>query len=811
MNALLSNMGFSASSNSPSGFLPYSACSTPTNAASSINPITMAYPVLPLTDNNGEVTSMMQNGGMDTHTNSSHINSLNPSLLHPQLYQQQLMLLHQQEMNGGGGGVGSSDVHGANGDSQQGGQQRGGGGGGHPSPMSHFFPLTSPTHHSSSISSAAVHSLSSPSDGSTLSNSEAFQFPSHLNSERWRGSGVMSLGSSTSSFPSSSLSSSLPSTTSHLRFLHPYNNPAISPASSSLAVASLTHSSTSSPSSSSPLRPLHTPLRHSHSSSSSHLNLPTPSSFLTSSPHFSFSPLSPSHHSSSPTANSPASLLSPVRDGGHLFSPSRFYVSPPKSTRQLRKRTRDFLAPVQPLQLHTEEDDEHDNDTASQPHPITHNKAATAGRGKDKTATGGSTSQKGRAAQSGKGKKVKIDANNAAAIKKEKARADQAAQSSTDQATSSAANASSRATPLDSTPLRPIHKSDGLFSPLDGFSSSPAVHSHGVDVSSSSTSSSSASSSLFSPLQTPQRHSGGHKHFFTDTPHNLSSLFSPAPNASPFTSLLHSSSYPSHPLPVHLSFPSPSPFTSLTPATPERRRNPRSIGSPIQLLLPSPLPPLTGRVQQHTANHTNDSSATTSGQSQSDPCSSPMRSRSHSPLPSPSRFFCASSPSPLTPRGQPRPTSSPVQPRVLARSMSSIQPSTLPRHSEELSSSPASAPSSPNFVSSALFSPHKPFTSSSSSSSSAAPSSAFTFQSNSSDADDVMAPHCSRSETPLAAPRPSAHGPLQPATPITPSLSSSASNQSTSSSSSSSLSSARTANVRSVRGGWEDVNKSSAD
>ena len=741
MNALLSTMGFASS---PASLLSYSACSTPTHLggpagggglSSSMNPITMAYSVASspyggelgggeLVGLPSSAPSLLSGGGgaMD----GGALPSVSASLVHQQLYQQQLALLQQHEAASGSGG----SAHAVAG-------------------LPHFFPLNSPSHHATSaLGLGGPPSLSSPSAVSGLASvcgaSDGFIFPAHV-ADRWRGSASalplgappassQSVAAATLSTSSSSASSSGPPFgLASSRFFHHPLSASVSPASSSLAVASLTaQPSASSPSSSSsPLRPLLTPLRPSHGSSSLHFAhaahaLPTPSSFLTSpAAHFSFSPMSPRQHSASPTANTAASLLSPARDGGHLFSPSRFYSSPPRSTRHRRKRGRDQHAPVQPLTLLTEEEEDEVDDGAdahrvAQRHAQQQRPDSAEQRGASAAASAreSSSGSRLRAAKAAEAAVHAVGAAKRARVKAEMRPAESIGRGPLSFA-QPANGGTAPSLSLPATPLRGTAKAEPLFSPLDAF----ARLGGGGE----------GTSSLFSPLQTPQRGSASSlTRLFADTPAALSSLFSPAPHSSsPFASLFHAPHAAAAAGAGHggLHFPSPSPFSGLTPATPERRSHShRSAASPIRLLLPSPLAAGASEAQRERQH---DGEATAAARSSSLPFSSSVSSGA----------------------GGGRPTSSPVRPRQLDGRGLATQ-------------SPSSAPNSPS-VCAALFSPSTPLR-------------AFPAASEFDFADPATAaadgPHeeprpplnHSRSDEPLAPPRPSLHAALLPATPITP-------------------------------------------
>ena len=483
-----------------------------------------------------------------------------------------------------------------------------------PRPGTSFSPLSSPAH--AGTSSSTVSHVSSTLPSSALSRFDLFTNVSEamndgeyvaMLAERWRGGGYD--GQSLRQLAMDDLAERRKA---KRRFPHLLSASAMSPASSALAASALAHSSSTV---SSPLRPMHTPLRasgHGSSSSGTHLTLPTPSSFLAS--HFNFSPLSPTNHSS-PTANTPASLLSPGRDGlGPLFSPSRFYASPAdRQAKHGKKRMRDSDMTLQPLSLNTDDDEQQhqqhhkqqqqqtEHSMYAQQHSMAH--SSTNGRhaededdnsrvaleqpkvdSRKKRSAGSSASSSAsssKAIQQRTGKKQEgAGGNKKGYTRKSKQRKDgqqphtdnrqqqQHAHGATNGGTSTSAT-SLISFPLSSlaTPLR-SGKADPLFSPAD--SSSRAT----LDL-----------PSLFSPLQTPQRPAAQHNQFFSETPqHSFTHLFSPGP------ALFASSA--SH-------FPSPAPFVGMTPATPERKhRNRMTAASPIQLLLPSPLSSPAGNEQQ---------------------------------------------------------------------------------------------------------------------------------------------------------------------------------------------------------------------
>ena len=421
------------------------------------------------------------------------------------------------------------------------------------------------------------------------------------------------------------------------RYPHPLSTSALSPSSSALAASALAQSSGSSP-----LRPLHTPLRPSGygSSSASHLAVPTPSSFLAS--HFNFSPLSPSNNVS-PTATTPASLLSPGRDGlGPLFSPSRFYASPADGHgKQAKKRMRDSDMTLLPLNLNTDDDEQ------QQQHPpqrqqqqprtglstYTHRQSAVHGdmnghstaegddsiehRASDeqfvdvspnKRVAGGSgdidsnTSRIGnKATQQRPFKKQEAAVGNRRAhSRKAKQPRDESQQKSSKsdnkrrERPHSAHSATNGATSASFSSLNPFPVSNSLATPMRLSRPDPHFSLHdgsrlSVDA-----------PSVFSPLQTPQRPAAPHNQFFSETPqHSFTHLFSPGP------ALFGSSS--SH-------FPSPAAFVGMTPATPERKhRNRLAAASPIQLLLPSPLSSPAPATEHQPLYDSNNSSKRDSG------------------------------------------------------------------------------------------------------------------------------------------------------------------------------------------------------
>ena len=503
---------------------------------------------------------------------------------------------------------------------------------------SSFSPLSSPTNAAASASLSSQLSSAPPSvaaarfDRYTNVN-EAMSDNEYVAmlAERWRGGGYE--GQSLRQLAVEDLAERKKA---RRRTSHSASTSATSPSSSALAASALAHSSGSSP-----LRPVHTPLRaNGHGSGAAHLSVPTPSSFLVS--HFNFSPLSPNNHAS-PTASTPASLLSPGRDGlGPLFSPSRFYASPADRhghTKQTKKRMRDHDVTLQPLNLNT--DDDGDEQPQQQPHepqqrtqqqkehdtylrqpPAAH--TTTNGRhsyhdngdnnltelnqfkgnnNNNKRAAGGNDNNGGnQPTQQRAGKRHNGPAaNKRSHSRKSKQQRDEQQRSDTDSkqrerqlhrdsASNGVASASLIPFPLSSltTPMR-SGKADPLFSPTD-------VSRLSVDT-----------PSLFSPLQTPQRHPAQHNQFFSETPqHSFTHLFSPGP------ALFASSS--SH-------FPSPAAFVGMTPATPERKnRNRLTAASPIQLLLPSPLS--SPAHEQHFDSNKSSSNSNSGSKSEERPSSS---------------------------------------------------------------------------------------------------------------------------------------------------------------------------------------------
>ena len=476
-------------------------------------------------------------------------------------------------------------------------------------------PLSSPVHAAEQSSSTAA-SLSSSSSGSARFDhyttvNEAMNDNEYVAmlAERWRSGGYD--GQSLRQLAVDDLAERRKA---RRRLPRPLSTSlTLSPASSALAASAMSHSHSST---ASPLRQLHTPLRASGQSGSNHLSLPTPSSFLAS--HFNFSPLSPSNHQS-PTASTPASLLSPSRDGlGPLFSPSRFYASPADRNhhgKQLRKRGRDSDVTLQPLNLNTEDDEQQQQPHQQQQqqqqtsvHIVTNGDAAD----KDKAAhepTKENRKKKRSSASNGNGKSQQRagaqeqQQESATGNKKSTGRSAKLQQQHSSEhnkhlsnhvhsaVNGLTANGSMSLLPFPlsslSTPLR-SGKADPLFSPADGPRGAADTP------------------SLFSPLQTPQRPATQHNQFFSETPqHSFTHLFSPGP------ALFASSS--SH-------FPSPAAFVSMTPATPERKpRNRLTAASPIQLLLPSPLSSPAANAsneQQHNGQqHAQDSNSSSSSSS----------------------------------------------------------------------------------------------------------------------------------------------------------------------------------------------------
>ena len=482
-----------------------------------------------------------------------------------------------------------------------------------------FSPLSSPSH-ATSGSSHASHSCSTSSSLATArfdhytNVNEAMSDNEYVTmlAERWRSGGYD--GQSLRQLAVDDLAERRKA---RRRFPHPLSTAVMSPSSSALAASALAHSSVSSP-----LRALHTPLRLSGHGGGAHLAVPTPSSFLSS--HFNFSPLSPSNHVS-PTASTPASLLSPGRDGlGPLFSPSRFYASPAdRHGKPTKKRVRDSDMSLQPLNLATDEDEQqhpqqHEQRQQQRPahssyvhvHPNAHN--ATNGRHVDegehnkvahvqlrdnsnkRQASSGNNTTRTRQQRAGR-KQDGEAVNKRGGSRRAKQQKDEQQQHDSNSshskqrgqqqhphsATNGAGTSSSTSLipfPLSSlaTPMRPT-KTDPLFSPNDASRLT-------VDA-----------PSLFSPLQTPQRPAAQHNQFFSETPqHSYTHLFSPGP------ALFASSS--SH-------FPSPAVFQGMTPATPERKHRTRlTASSPIQLLLPSPLSSPATSNEQHQPHYNGNSS-----------------------------------------------------------------------------------------------------------------------------------------------------------------------------------------------------------
>ena len=472
-----------------------------------------------------------------------------------------------------------------------------------------FSPLSSPTR------SAAYSALSSSHASSALPSSVLRRFDAYTSvseamndaeyvamlAERWRGGGYG--GQSLKQLAIDDLAERRKAKRRQPVPLSTHANSPSHPASS-LALPS---------GSSSPLRSLHTPLRANGHGSHSQLAAPTPSSFLAS--HFNFSPLT-SRTQTPLTANTPASLLSPGRDGlGSLFSPSRFYASPAvRGGKQAgKKRTRDGAMTLQPLNLNADDDEQSPKQSQQQhteQHSYMHQQHASSNSstangyhavgGDDddariraahdsfqpehamKRAAGSSggdeaddsevrhdgvhgskqTQQRGgkrnEGAAGGKrsnSRKAKQQKEKQQQLNGDGKRRQQNGASSG--SSSLAPNLSAFALSSLTTPMR-SGKADPLFSPNE-------VSRLSVDP-----------PSLFSPLQTPQRPALQHSQFFSETPqHSFTHLFSPGP-------ALFSSSASS--------FHSPAAFAGMTPATPERKpRNRLSAASPIQLLLPSPL------------------------------------------------------------------------------------------------------------------------------------------------------------------------------------------------------------------------------
>ena len=653
-----------------------------------LNPVTMAFPLnsaADLIELNAAILlqqqqQLMQGGGSAAAGEASlSLAAAPPSSLlpHSAAYSQQQQQQHQAQY--GQLGRQSSHRHRASQAADS---------------ASSFFPLLSPLS-APSYDFSSSPSASQPSSAHVRgSGGSAFQFPQQP-SERWTaaaGGGAVPLtAASTLSSPASvqPLLPELPAAAvdSNGRFLHA----AGASLSSAAEQAAASQPQPAAPSSSaSPLRPFATPLRlRLPLQSASHLSLPTPfsASFLS---HFNFSPMSPSsqQRAAASPRPSPPSLLLPLREGAaplaQLFSPSRFWLSPPSAAGGRKKRSREQLAEAasreqaaaaeQELEAAGEggEDEEDAEDEEQQP-AAARRDAAQLVKGRRNARDSAVESRKkkrkkrGRAAASRQQQQLRVQAAAGGRRKDCGHRADREAAAAEQQAdglladagalpsSSSSLGGSAGAAslaltaaslrrgappPPPSTPLRSALRPDApLFSPSEGL---------GLFQPASDPSSSAAGGLLFSPLHTPQRaqlpSSHSHSHFFSETPSQspgvsqLHHLFSPVAFHSQLQPHAHSQQPQQQQTPQQsslgsLTFASPSPFAQLTPATPERRqRHPGAAASPIALLLCSPLP---ASQQEHASADRGGKGAASAALPAAQPQPTAV---------SPTRFFCLSSP-----------------------------------------------------------------------------------------------------------------------------------------------------------------------